>query len=276
VSGTSDSLHFTYLPLASDGQIVARVTNVQNTGSGARAGMMIRSSLSSNAVEESILIGASGGLLGTSRLTTGGSTAKTSKTGIAVPYWLKLVRSGNVLQSYYSSNGTSWTLLRSDAVQFTGAMYAGLAVMSGSKSTLNASVFDHVSVTNFSNQAVGKVTTASSVAAGSNPANATDGNNATQWTSNTGGAGQWLSIDLGASKPISRLTLTWGATYAKSFRLETSSDGITWTTQSSVSGGAGSALDVSGLNVSARFVRLYIVSGTFANYTVKELLVEGI
>jgi hypothetical protein len=83
------------------------------------------------------------------RTATGGSTTtSSSNTGIVPNTWVRLVRSGNTITSYKSSNGTSWTTVGSTTnTTFSAVCYIGLAVGSGSVNTLNTSQFSNVSVT---------------------------------------------------------------------------------------------------------------------------------
>ncbi|WP_424187118.1 penicillin acylase family protein [Actinokineospora sp. G85] len=61
-----------------------------------------------------------------------------------------------------------------------------------------------------------------------NPArNAVDGDPRTRWASGWSD-NQWLTLDLGAAKQVSRAVLTWESSYAKSYRLQTSPDARTW------------------------------------------------
>jgi len=86
------------------------------------------------------------------------------------------------------------------------------------------------------------------------PKLATDGNPVTRWASAFADP-QWLQVDLGAKHPISEVKLNWEAAYAKAFRIETSTDGSTWTKVYSTTTGAGGqqTLAVTG---AGRYVRL--------------------
>ena len=52
----------------------------------------------------------------------------------------------------------------------------------------------------------------------------TDGSGSTYWESRAAGE-QWISVDLGEVVPINRLTIHWGKSYARSYRIEVSSEG---------------------------------------------------
>jgi hypothetical protein len=83
------------------------------------------------------------------RTATGGSTSSTNSNSGTVPNtWLRLVRSGNTITAYKSVNGTSWTTVGSTTnTTFASTCYIGLAVGSGSDTTLNTSQFSSISVT---------------------------------------------------------------------------------------------------------------------------------
>jgi hypothetical protein len=102
----------------------------------------------------------------------------------------------------------------------------------------------------------GHPATASSVESGSFPAaNAVDSNTGTRWSSAFSDP-QWLEVDLGATHTISQVALNWEAAYAKAFQIQTSTDGMNWTTIYSTTTGTGGVqtIPVSG---SGRYVRMY-------------------
>ncbi|SDC34666.1 F5/8 type C domain-containing protein [Sanguibacter gelidistatuariae] len=105
------------------------------------------------------------------------------------------------------------------------------------------------------NAALGKVATASSTENSGTPASsAVDANAATRWSSQFSD-GQWWQVDLGAPTAICGVDLTWEASYGKDFRVQTSLDGVTWTTATTVTDGTGGkqSLDVA---ATGRYVRL--------------------
>ncbi len=85
------------------------------------------------------------------RTTTGGSTSQGNSSIPTLPYWVKLVRSGNVFSAYTSMNGLYWTqLLSPQTIAMAQNVYVGLAVSSGNNSSLATAVFDNVSVSSAS------------------------------------------------------------------------------------------------------------------------------
>ncbi|CAL9394886.1 hypothetical protein SUDANB95_01327 [Actinosynnema sp. ALI-1.44] len=107
------------------------------------------------------------------------------------------------------------------------------------------------------NAALNAPVTASSTETGSpfTPANAVDGNPGTRWSSAFSDP-QWLQVDLGSTKEVCGATLTWEAAYATAFRLQTSTDGTTWTDVYSTTTGTGGTQNPT-FTGTGRFVRLY-------------------
>jgi hypothetical protein len=69
---------------------------------------------------------------------------------------------------------------------------------------------------------------------------------------------QWISVDLGSVRTITRVRLNWEAAYAKAYQIQTSPDANTWTTVYSTTTGDGGIDDIN-LSGSGRYVR---VNGT--------------
>jgi Family of unknown function (DUF6288)/Carbohydrate esterase, sialic acid-specific acetylesterase/Bacterial Ig domain len=149
VGSTSDKLHFTYQTLTGDGEIIARISNLQSTGTSSRVGVMIRDTLAENSKSIYMGMSATGTYRWIRRTTTGGTASTTnSSTGTVPNTWVRLVRSGTTITAYKSTNGTSWTQVGSTTnTTFASTCYIGLAVASGSTTTLNTSQFSNVTVT---------------------------------------------------------------------------------------------------------------------------------
>ena len=148
ITGSSDKFHFAYQALTGDGEIIARVTALQDTGNFTRVGVMIRESLAANSIHAFMCLGGSSDYRWLRRTTTGGGTTSSSGGSGTVPNtWVRLVRSGATITGYKSSDGTSWTSVGSVTVTMATNCYIGLAVTSGSDSVLNTAQFGNVSVT---------------------------------------------------------------------------------------------------------------------------------
>lgn len=147
---SADEFHFAYRTLIGDGELIARVTSLTNTDPNAKAGVMVRESLAANArFGMMIMTPGSNGAAFQRRSTTGGSAGPSNSTDkvSTLPRWLRIVRAGNLVSGYLSTDGLNWTLRSS--VTLTGlptTVYIGLAVTSHKDGTLATGVFDNVSL----------------------------------------------------------------------------------------------------------------------------------
>lgn len=149
---TNDSCHFTYQALTGDCAIIAKVASVQNTSLSAKAGVMMRSSLSQGSPRAWMAV--------TPRvqfeqniqgLAVYGGTNYSNKA-YNIPsssYWVKLERLGNIITGYVSPDGTNWAA--TDVGRFNGTppetLYVGLVICSTVNGTLNTSTFSNVQIT---------------------------------------------------------------------------------------------------------------------------------
>ncbi|MES2980862.1 MAG: DUF6288 domain-containing protein [Verrucomicrobiota bacterium] len=149
IGGTGDKLRFTYQTLTGDGEIIARISALQDTGSSSRVGVMIRDTLAPNSKEIFMGMTNSNAYRWVRRTTTGASTTSSnSSTGTVPNTWVRLVRSGTTITAYKSTNGTTWTSVGSSTnTTFASTCYIGIAVGSGTDTTLNTSQFSNLSVT---------------------------------------------------------------------------------------------------------------------------------
>jgi N-acetylneuraminic acid mutarotase len=146
VVSNADSFNYLYQPLNGNGQIVVRVATQDNTGGSAQAGIMVRETLDPTSKHAAMLITPSNGILFERRLATGGATSQTVFSGVAAPYWLKLVRAGNKLTGFLSADGSSWTRLGADTVTMATSVYVGLAVASSSNVAVSQAGFDNLNL----------------------------------------------------------------------------------------------------------------------------------
>ncbi|MFC9596265.1 glycosyl hydrolase family 8 [Streptomyces sp. NPDC056944] len=122
----------------------------------------------------------------------------------------------------------------------------------------------------------GKPVTASSVETSAFGAGlAVDGSTATRWASAEGADPQWIRIDLGTRHTISRVKLNWEDAYGRTYRIQTSDDGSTWTDVYSTTAGDGATDDLT-VSGSGRYVRMYGTGrGTPYGYSLWEFEVYG-
>jgi regulation of enolase protein 1 (concanavalin A-like superfamily) len=145
IYNAADAFHFAYRPITGDATIVVRVASLQNTDLLAKAGIMFRDNLAAGSKHAGLFVTPGGGLRFIRRTSVNGGSASTSVSGPKAPYWLKLVRSGNVITAYSSSNGTTWSTVGSATVSMQATIYVGLAVTS-KKAWTTTATFDNLSV----------------------------------------------------------------------------------------------------------------------------------
>jgi len=150
--GANDSGHFTYRAVTGDCAIVARIDAVPTTNKNARAGVMMRTSLTAGAPRAWMALSGDGNLQqNMPGLTVYGGTNYGNKTltPSLSSYWVKLERIGNIISGSVSPDGTNWAATdvgRIDA-PVPETIEVGLVVSSFVNGTLNTSTFSNVQIT---------------------------------------------------------------------------------------------------------------------------------
>lgn len=123
--------------------------------------------------------------------------------------------------------------------------------------------------------AVASSTQASDAKGSYNARYALDGNLTTRWSSAFADP-QWITIDLGAPKQITRVVLNWETAFGKSYTIRVSEDKVNWTTIYGTTTGDGGIDDITGLSGSGRYIRMYgTARGTQWGYSLYEMDVYG-
>jgi len=142
-----------------------------------------------------------------------------------------------------------------------------VTITAGATTTKNVALTASTSATNWARTGTA---TASSTDGSYSPSRAIDGSTSTYWRSSSGGT-QWLRVDLGSSKSVSKVVVNWSSSYyARAYRIETSADGTTWTSRYSTSSGTSGTKTHTFTAVSARYVRVYCTSANYSNYRINE------
>jgi hypothetical protein len=128
-----------------NGTFIAEILNVAGSGSAAEGGLLLNSTGSAGTSFVALLKTGSGGL-SLIWQTAGGSAQSIQLANAGSPVWVKIVNSGSTYSGYYSTNGTSYTLLGNASVTFPEAIRAGLVFASGSQATLGTASFSNVSL----------------------------------------------------------------------------------------------------------------------------------
>jgi len=145
--GNADAFHYVYQQVSGNTEIVAKVTSVLQTDPWAKAGVMIRESLTAGSRHAFVALTPGNGVAFQSRSSTNGSSVNSNVTGLVAPHWVKLVRSGNKFTAFRSSNGTSWTQVGSPrTINMSSSAFIGLAATSHDNTRLGSASFTNVTV----------------------------------------------------------------------------------------------------------------------------------
>ncbi len=105
-------------------------------------------------------------------------------------------------------------------------------------------------------------------------ANAVDGNTGTRWGSLYADP-QWISVDLGATRQISRVRVNWETAFGRAYQIQTSPDNANWTTIYTTATSDGGVDDVT-VTGTGRYVRVYGTQrATQWGYSMWELDIYG-
>ena len=143
--GTADEFRYVHQTASGDCDIIARVTGVQNTDLWAKAGVMIRETLTAGSTHAYMSLTSGNGLAFQRRTTTNGASEHTAGGAATAPRWVRVTRVGSTFTGYSSTDGLTWTTVGSATITMGATVYIGLAVTSHLDGTLNTSTFDNVS-----------------------------------------------------------------------------------------------------------------------------------
>jgi hypothetical protein len=155
IFGTADQFRFAYKPLSGNGSIIAKVDSLVDTDPWAKAGVMIRETLEAGSAWASVFSTGTNGARYQARLSANSSA--TSDTAIATPeqlalhqpVWIKLERSGNDFNGYYSTDAKVWTAMvwNPQTIPMAANVYIGLAVTSHNASYPTTAQYTGISTT---------------------------------------------------------------------------------------------------------------------------------
>jgi len=118
------------------------------------------------------------------------------------------------------------------------------------------------------NLALGKTVSASGTSDETEAAFTVDGKDSTKWCHMDGLGGEWIQVDLGEEYDISRYVIKFAGVKeaikynARDFKLEASSDGTSWNAIETVYGNTKTVAGGSLRDVSARYIRLTLLTST--------------
>ena len=135
-----DALHYVFQPMTGDMTIEARAASLKSASPTALAGLMIRRDLSASS--PSVLIARTPSSVWHTVMRGGRAAGELEAAGPpGDPGWLRLVRTGNLVQAYFSPDRVLWEEIGSQDVDLDETAYVGMAVASGQKGTLARGVF---------------------------------------------------------------------------------------------------------------------------------------
>ena len=150
----SDAFRYVYLTDSGDCDVAAQVLTVGNTDPLAKAGVMIRETLDTNAANVATVVTPGSGISFQFRTNTGGFTGFASNPGGQAPYWVRAVLTGNTFAGYGSADGINWTQVGNTQIigMITNGYYIGLPLTSHNTGYLSTATFSSVMVgTNLDN-----------------------------------------------------------------------------------------------------------------------------
>ena len=131
--------------MSGDGDLRANITSLQNSTVDARGGIIMRETLTPGSKYAFMGISPDGTIRSQTRTATlSGSSSVTAGVGTAPNIWTRLVRTGNAVLGYKSTDGATWTLMSSNSLTMATNIYFGLAVTSGTTNALSAAGFTNV------------------------------------------------------------------------------------------------------------------------------------
>jgi hypothetical protein len=148
----TDQFRFAYKQLTGNGSITARIDSIQNTGTWAKSGVMIRVGTTVGAMQVHMVGCPSNRVEFMPRLTAGTNATGTSTNAdtTPMPQWVRLTRNGSTFTGEYSSDGKTWTQVAGTTpatIAMTDPVFIGLAVNSNLATTLCETHFSSVSTT---------------------------------------------------------------------------------------------------------------------------------
>jgi regulation of enolase protein 1 (concanavalin A-like superfamily) len=143
-----DGFRYAYQYVTGDCEMYTKVETLEGTNEWAKAGIMVRESLSGGSKTAFVCITTKNGVTCHQRLTANESMEGGNRTpDIKSPYWVKLTRKGNTFNCYISANGNKWETLGTKEVHMTRNIYIGFAVTSHNNNEICKAVFSNYKLT---------------------------------------------------------------------------------------------------------------------------------
>ncbi|MGD1085303.1 MAG: hypothetical protein ABSA47_11225 [Verrucomicrobiota bacterium] len=142
----SDTFFYVYQPSSGNCSIQADVLTVENSGTHAKGGVMIRETLGTNAIMADVDVTPSKGVEFIWRTSTGGNAASTNVASVTAPIWVQVTRTGSTFVGSYSTNGTAWIPMATNTFTMASNANIGLVVCAYNNATNCTATFTNVTV----------------------------------------------------------------------------------------------------------------------------------
>ena len=142
----TDHFQFAYRSVSGDFDVSAFLADFTGPNEWAKAGLMVRESLASNARNAYELWSPGLGHAFQYRTSTGGTTARVSGGASRLRTWFRLVRQGTRIISYRSDDGLAWTQVYELTMSLPNEVLVGLAVTSRDEAAAAQAAFSNVAV----------------------------------------------------------------------------------------------------------------------------------
>lgn len=141
--GTRDGFRYVYREIEGDFTVTVRLDAVPDTHAWSKAGIMLRVADTDDAANVAVLGTLQNGVVMQERLYAGASSRTAGRTSWTSgrPVYLRLVRRGNEVRGYMSTNGTSWTELSTVHIELPSKVLIGVAATSHAAGLLGEAAF---------------------------------------------------------------------------------------------------------------------------------------
>jgi phosphatidylserine/phosphatidylglycerophosphate/cardiolipin synthase-like enzyme/regulation of enolase protein 1 (concanavalin A-like superfamily) len=143
---SADEFHFVSRTMTGDGSITARVRTIEAVHAWTKAGVMMRETLDPGARHAMVIVSSGKALAFQRRVATGGATVHTTAAAGTAPYWVRLVRTGDVFTAAVSADGSAWTTVGDASIPMAAMIHVGLPVTSHDDGILATATIDEVHV----------------------------------------------------------------------------------------------------------------------------------
>jgi outer membrane protein assembly factor BamB len=130
--GTGDQFHLVSQSRATDGSVTVQLTAQGNTNAWAKAGVVARDSLATDAAYYGVFVTPGNGVVVQWRAADAAGSSNIKIAG-AVPTWLRITRTGTSFTAFTSADGVTWTAVAGSTMTLAplgGTLVEGLAVTS--------------------------------------------------------------------------------------------------------------------------------------------------